>query len=370
MKLNVSLDALWSNVHRMGAKTVSVDMDISHDNGIDIDAELSSGIEIDIKDLDITLAGVLSVKGRQVLLFISDHGHRVASILADSAKGNRFHIADCSTLQEMRRGNRFERYHVTNNLSGEFEVFGTDQFKGKMEGKAKLNVCKNCLNQLNYKRSANLAVPERNRLVQEFDVGEFFSCYSSLFKFMPKQAQQAEKGYSEDWKEISAEVRRSASYVCESCNLNLSQHKRLLHVHHKDGVKHNNSRSNLAVLCIDCHRKEPHHQHMFIKHHDTQLINQLRREQSVIRENPNDWSKTYEFADPAVHGILNHAQKRNIAPPEIGYPVQDNNGEIIAELELAWPEVKFGVFIEEPKKKSDWNMLNMQQAMQHFSQKR
>ena len=38
--------------------------------------------------------------------------------------------------------------------------------------------------------------------------------------------------------------------------------KNLLQVHHKDGVKWNDSRENLVVLCLVCHSNEPGHNKM------------------------------------------------------------------------------------------------------------
>ena len=153
MKININLDALLANVNRMNAKQVAMDLDFDWDSSdIKFDKELSStGVEIDLKDL-VSEQGLLSVKGRQVLLFIPDHGHRVVDALNNGAQGRRFHIAHCSTLDEMKSRNRFERYKVTNNLTGNFEIYGYDQSRNELSGETRLHVCRNCLKHLNYKR--------------------------------------------------------------------------------------------------------------------------------------------------------------------------------------------------------------------------
>lgn len=58
---------------------------------IELDDKLSStGIEIDLKDL-VSEQGLLSVKGRQVLLFIRDDNHRVEDALADCHRKEDLH---------------------------------------------------------------------------------------------------------------------------------------------------------------------------------------------------------------------------------------------------------------------------------------
>ena len=40
------------------------------------------------------------------------------------------------------------------------------------------------------------------------------------------------------------------------------KHQKYCHTHHVDGDKSNNSSSNLQVLCIGCHAKQPVHAHV------------------------------------------------------------------------------------------------------------
>ena len=369
MKLDVNLDALWISVNKMGAEPVSMDLGVVWDDAdVEFDTVISSssGFEIGIQDVN-SEQGLLSVKGRQVLLFIPDHGFKVEDAIADGAVGKKFHIAHCRTLEEMKRRNRFERYKVTNNLSGVFEVYGYNDTRQEITGEARLAVCKNCLNLLNYKGAANGTAANRNDIVNTFDIGEFFSTYSSLFKHLPKGVNQNVKGYTTDWREVSAKVRQSAKYVCQNCHVDLSSQKNLLHVHHKNGVKHDNSEINLIVLCADCHRKEPMHEHLFVKHSDTQTINRLRREQNIIQNGQPEWDSVQELADPSVHGILDHAQRKGYSPPEVGYELTTAKGRVIAELELAWPHKKFGIFIDEPSENSGWQLLSLKDALVLFS---
>ncbi|WP_107818437.1 HNH endonuclease [Nitrosomonas eutropha] len=52
--------------------------------------------------------------------------------------------------------------------------------------------------------------------------------------------------------------------MCQSCRSDFSapSKRKWLHVHHINGLKHDNNKSNLAVLCISCHAQQPNHEHM------------------------------------------------------------------------------------------------------------
>jgi len=368
MKLNVDLSQLWARVNQMGAEHITMDIgDVWHDSDFEFDDQLSSsGIEIELDDIE-SEEGLLSVRGRQVLLFIPDHGFKVDSALLDASAGNKFHVADCRTLDTMKRQNRFNRYKVTNNMSGTFEIYGTSEFNDEVEGEAELYVCKNCINQLNYKGIANASVDARNQLVQNFDLTEFFTTYSSLFKRLPRQQDKNEKkGYSKDWDKISSKTRESVNYECQHCEVNLVGHKRLLHVHHKSGEKSDNSSDNLIALCADCHRKEPFHGHMFVKHEDTQKINQLRNEQGVYSN--CDWITVTRKADPSLNGVIEHCKVKGYTAPEVAYKLKGGNESV--ELELAWPKRKFGIVLSNPIKIDGWHILSLAEALEFFGKRK
>jgi hypothetical protein len=369
MKLNVDFNDLWKNVNRMGADRVEIDLELSWtDPDIEFDTLLSTaGIEIDLTEVE-ALDGLLNYRGRQVLLFIPDHSFRLEDILARPETGNKFHIADCNKLEEMRAKNRFERYKVTNNISGVFDIFGTPKTTQITEGKARLNVCKLCLNKLNYKGASNENVQGRNNIVDEFGLDEFFSTYSSLFKYYPKtDIRDVKKGYSKDWDVVSLKVRKDVNYCCSNCNVSLVDHKKLLHTHHLNGEKGDDSPSNLIPLCADCHRKQPFHGHMQVKHEVVKTINHLRREQNLLES--NKWEDIYKYADPSCHGVLSHCQKNGYSYPEVGYEVTDDVGQVIAEFELAWTNRKVAVVLGESNPVEGWKIFGLGEAVQYFDRK-
>ena len=75
--------------------------------------------------------------------------------------------------------------------------------------------------------------------------------YRRLNKRYPRLSK-----YTKDWNSISLNLRIISGWKCSNCNVVLTRHKSLLHVHHIDRDKNNNESSNLKVLCKLCHRQE------------------------------------------------------------------------------------------------------------------
>ena len=361
MKLNIDFSLLDQCVKDMGAGESSFTLDPFEFDQFDFD--LTDGIEIHLEDLEVR-EGILSYKGRQVLLYIPDQAKKIATVLENPEDGKRFHVSDCKTLKHMRNSNRFERYVVTNDLSGKFKVNGLDILTNvPMEGTAELKVCKNCLSALNYHGYATKKSEKKN-VFNSFKINTFFETYSTVFKHLPKRTHGIyESGYAKNWDKISASYRKKMNYTCEECKTDFSSKKNLLHTHHISGVKSDNSESNLKAVCIDCHKKEPMHEHIFIKHDDMLKIYELRRLQGKM--NINSWSDVFRLADTSLHGYLKYAQELfDWELPEIGYPISNNGGKII--LDIAWPDRKIAVVIAKNELNAsfiDWTILSLGDEM-------
>lgn len=341
MSITVDFSVLWRCVEQMGAEQVEGSIYTPKPKSLDfdLDVELGRGKEISLNDLEVT-SGLLSVEGRQVLLYIADHGNSVTDVIAGEKDGRRFHVADCSTLESMRQKNRFDRYHVTNDLTSNFKIFGVNATtRLKVDGSAELHVCKNCLKFLNYKGYRS----NRSAVFRDFQIKEFFSRYSSLFKHYPRQFEKSHDGYTEGWAKVSRAYRTQKDFTCEHCGLDLNEYNNLLHCHHVNGVKSNNSEENLRALCIDCHRKEPLHDWMKVKYQDMQTINRLRIQQGIIAR--QDWDRAIELGDTALEGLLRCYRDKDYVVPEIGYELFDSASKLIATLDLAWSEQKLCVLI-------------------------
>lgn len=366
--LNVDFDGLKAAVQKMGADPVDFSVRTQTAPITPIDIELERGIVLDdLSEVDAS-NGLLSYKGRQILLYIQDQGSSIQQVLHDGSQGRRFHLSDCKTLKEMRDRGRFERYVVTQNLDGEFPVSGVDwKSKELVEGTANLWACQNCLKELNYKGAASGSA---RSVAETFDIEEFFSVYSSFFPHLPRRraGHHEEDGYTPDWPQVAAHYKASKDFKCESCGVNLGGHKHLLHVHHKNGVKGDNSRANLRALCACCHREQPHHGRMFVPHADSQIITRLRREQGLLR--PTGWDNTLKYCDPGLHGLLDALKPYCTKAPEVGVDVQDKSHAVVAELEIAWPDTRVGVAISkedlEAAGRAGWRVWSMIDALQNI----
>ena len=352
MPIDVDFRALRRAAQRMGATESGFTVGLDRSTIEPIDIQLGEGKEIQLDELDSS-EGLLSFEGRQVLLYIPDQGKNIDKVLENGTKGRRFHVADCKTLADMKARGRFERYVVTNDLSGSFNVYGTSLRTGSgREGSADLIVCQNCLEHLNYEGFRSKSRPARWKSSVDFSIGRFFEAYSSFFRHLPKgfaKADGSAAGYSQDWQSISENLRRKAGFQCSECEVVLDRHKSLIHVHHKNGVKSDNRPDNLEVLCKLCHGLRPLHDHIFISHEERKMISECRQQQGVYE--PSDWDEVFELADPGLHGILHIAMEGNYHFPEVGLDIQDSSGAVVAYLDLAWTRDKVAVAISAEDRK-------------------
>lgn len=237
----------------------------------------------DLSDVE-PINGLLSYKGYQIILYIQDHTLRDRfEAKKDGNKRNKFHLTECQTIQKMRRENRLERYVITNNQSGNFLIRGENDKKEKAE----LQVCKNCLEKLNYADYRNTD-SDKDKIVQEFHIPIFFETYASCFSTLPSRRSGVEEDYTDNWGKVSRDYRESRNFTCEICRVDLSQpdHHKLLHTHHRNGRKRENEEKNLQALCAYCHSTQDHHGHMKtgIFRESFEQIKKLRQEQEKLRQ--------------------------------------------------------------------------------------
>lgn len=356
MHLDVDFSALWREVKRISDERVPVRLrSPTHwmppeRNAMRLELK-EKGIEVDIREIK-NVGGLLSYQGQHVVLYIPDHGERIEAALEHPGAGNKFHVADCSTLKQMRFANRYARYVATTSTGGYFRIIGINRRGDAVEGEAKLHVCKNCMRELNYR---NYAYQPANVNVADFSLADFFERYASVFVDPPPVADPKAISalYPRNWAEISRRTREEKHWTCERCGVNLSHDRHLLHVHHMDGVKSNVHPSNLRALCASCHRLMPKHEHLAVRLEDQRRLNELRFRQGIL--NGMDWRTAMLLADPALHGGLYELRMHDQPVPLIWKRLP--SGRI---LDLAWPEKKLGVALdaEESECADGWRILS------------
>jgi len=222
------------------------------------------GIEIeDINDINVNSDdNTLEFQGRKVIVYIRDqiYNERYPN------REYKFHVAWCQTLSKMAEGNRFKSRYVAKRKNDNIFIVnifdrgvpkkeGNEREKGK---RISMNVCKNCLDAINYQDYFYSTKSERDDIYNKFTMDEYFKEYDSkIFNVPPHNEITAPiNTYPDNWDEISKTYKEMKDWKCEECGKNLQNNKSQLQTHHIDGDKSNCRKDNLLALCKECHKKQ------------------------------------------------------------------------------------------------------------------
>ena len=112
----------------------------------------------------------------------------------------------------------------------------------------------------------SLSKSDQNTIVSHFTIDRFFSKYPrSLLHSLPTgDAASAPINGCPTALTRFQNASEQRGWRCEKCRGDFSHpaDRKYLHLHHKNGMKNENDRCNLQVLCLGCHAEEPQHAHL------------------------------------------------------------------------------------------------------------
>jgi len=169
------------------------------------------------------------------------------------------------------------------------DVYEFKRSRRSEEIEARLLVCKYCLRRVNYKNCRVSKLTDQDW--HSFSIEEFLKERKPSFRTKPKYTDRVgpKSDYPKDWSTTSQRMKTNAGWRCQKCRAYLGElhHRRLLHVHHRDGNKGNTSPLNLIVLCLECHTKEPMHGHLKNPNRkDMEELQRIKIEQGIDNLSP------------------------------------------------------------------------------------
>lgn len=238
----------------------------------ELEVELQDGIDANYDDF-VGQNGYFYFDGHPVVVYIK--------FQESFQNKKKYHFTNCPVVSSNIAKDIYDnKFVMTTRRDGNFKVFN---MYGK-EVETSLEPCGHCCN--------------NSRLQKKVNVEEVFTFLDKIsnteskkkLKRKPKNnhnsviSKEFVDGYVWNWKGISKIVRAKNGYVCQICKVNLTGSKYLLHVHHKNHDKQDNTESNLHILCAECHSNQDNHEHMKIRFNSQ--INDIRR----IRKHQNSFN--------------------------------------------------------------------------------
>jgi hypothetical protein len=287
MKLLPDLSLLQSMLRRMGASPSGWNPQAqplkARQDWLETIPEIA--VETDLGAVMTGPGSLFIVDGQTVVLHIRDTFQDPQILLHSKKDARRFHLMECTTIQNMRAQGRGERYVQTNRQDGSFRVTGKDPETGQITEPflARLGPCIVCLKELNYRGYRDQRKAQQKEIWDSFDLTVFFRTYQTFFRKRPARFDHdpALDQAVLNWPDRSRRALEAARWTCASCRVDLHQDPSLLYCGHRDGNGGNSRPDNITVLCLLCHADLPDAGHLRPTLRERTLIEGLRTTQSI-----------------------------------------------------------------------------------------
>lgn len=214
---------------------------------------------------DPNTGALLNAYGNTIVVYIKDNTfgfqrldpYEVVEKLKDYEKLKKVHLTWCGTLQHMEKSNRYDRYTGIESRTNEYTI----EIKNGTtleDRNTYLRPCITCLKKVGF------IDPPYN--FNTFHIRDWFEYCDRNNAVPPKKTRYTPETYppseyTGQYQKIARTLKQRHNYICQECGDDYSQNPSHLDCHHINGVKGDNKSSNLRILCVPCHKKQPLHGH-------------------------------------------------------------------------------------------------------------
>lgn len=299
----VNFELLDNAVKKMGATPDKAPINLAPIEKEKILIEkLSRGITVERQDFDnIREIGSLFAtdEGLHAFLYIDKPRASNAELRKTPAPNPKFHLIKCKHLIEAHEKQRSHRYKLINNEDGTFPCHPFDyKDQRSIETEtinAKLQPCYSCLIFLGIRIEPG---PAARKLWYntEYNFQKLRQHYQPFF-FDQRYHGGSEKVGIENIT-FREKFLRKADYTCHKvispkteeevgCGVKLDERTDLLHLHHWNGHVSDLDRSNLHILCKQCHCFQTDNEHITIEEMDyiSEQLDKMGANKSLLDKN-------------------------------------------------------------------------------------